>query len=86
MGRIWLLPAMFVRKTVCGDGIRRSNSGGGRWLKGVKEANEEKKAKKAKTQKAYGGIRNPRPHTYTPMEGQWADKKVGTVATFNDLT
>jgi hypothetical protein len=43
---------MVVRKMARGDGIRRSNDDGGRWLKGAKEA---KKEKKAKTQKACRG-------------------------------
>jgi hypothetical protein len=48
------------QKTACGDDRRRSNGGGGRWLKGAKEAKEAKKAKKAKTQKAYKGHTKPR--------------------------
>jgi hypothetical protein len=68
---------------VRGDDRRRSDGGAERWLKGAKEVKE---AKKAKMQKAYRGKWNPRPHTYTPMEGQWAGEKVGAVFTFNDLT
>jgi hypothetical protein len=46
----------------CGDGRRKSDGGGGRWLKGAKEAKEAKKAKKAKktkTQKACKGHTEP---------------------------
>jgi hypothetical protein len=65
---------MVVRKTARGDGRRRSNGGGGRWLKGAKEAKEVKRAKKAKMQKACRGHKEPRAsHLYPdgrPMGGQ----------------
>jgi hypothetical protein len=65
------LPAIVVKKTVCDDSRRRSDVGGGRWLKGAKEAKE---AKKAKMQKAYRGHTEPRAsHLYPdgkPMGGQ----------------
>jgi hypothetical protein len=67
-------------------GRRRNDGGAGRWLKGAKEAKEVKKARKAKTQRAYRGKQNPGPCSYTPMEGQRADEKVGVVFTFNNLT
>jgi hypothetical protein len=37
-------------------------------------------------QKACKGKQNPGPCSYTPMEAQRADEKVGAVFTFNDFT
>jgi hypothetical protein len=53
---------------------------------GHKMAKGAKKAREARMQRAYKGKRNPRPCSYTPMEVQRTDEKVGAVFSFNDLT
>jgi hypothetical protein len=72
------LPTIVIGEIV--HGRRRNDGGAGRWLKGAK------KARKAKMQRVCRGKRNPGPCSYTPIEGQRAGEKVGTVFTFNDLT
>jgi hypothetical protein len=53
---------------------------------GRKMAKGAKKAREARMQRACKGKRNPGPYSYTPMEVQQTDKKVGAFFLFNDLT
>jgi hypothetical protein len=57
-------------ETACDGGRGRSDGGGGGRLKG------EQGERGQKRKWPVGGTRDPGPHTYTPMEGQWVGEKV----------